>query len=336
MRGLALLTNLFPLWVTIGGVLALIVPEAFVWFRPYIVPGLAVIMLGMGITLCVEDFKSVFKMPKAIAIGFLAQYMIMPFLGWALAHLLQLPTAFAVGLILVACCPGGTASNVVTYIAKANVALSVLMTMCSTFAAVLLTPLLTKFLAGTLVPVNAFKLFLDTVQVVLLPVVIGLALHHFTPRLVKIVLPIAPPVSVFTIAMICAAIIAGNAAAITSSGGKLLAAVFLLHAGGFALGYAFAKLFRYDKLIARTISIEVGMQNSGLGVVLARNFSDPLTAVSPAISSVFHSVIGSFLAGIWRLSATTVGKNVEAAGDPLATHCVATEQTVDEAPPRSI
>jgi BASS family bile acid:Na+ symporter len=149
-------TNAFPLWVLLGGVLACVEPAWFVWFRgPLIVWGLAVIMLGMGITLSVDDFRRVLVMPRAVAAGFIAQYSIMPFLGWTIAHGLNLPTPLAVGLILVACCPGGTASNVVTYIAQANVALSVLMTMVSTMGAIVMTPLLTKWLAGTLVPVDA-------------------------------------------------------------------------------------------------------------------------------------------------------------------------------------
>jgi len=205
-------------------------------------------------------------------------------------------------VILVGCCPGGTASNVVTYLARANVALSVLITMCSTFGAIVMTPLLTKWLAGTLVPVPAWGLFLSTVQVVLIPLVVGLALHHLTPRLVQAVLPVAPLVSVLTIVLICATIVGSSAEQVKKSGGLLLLAVFLLHTGGFFLGYLFARLLGYDQIIARTISIEVGMQNSGLGAVRARrHFSDPLTALPCAISATFHSVIGSILAGIWRL-----------------------------------
>lgn len=302
-RWLQLLTNLFPLWVLVGGVLALIHPLLFTWFTGQaIVWGLAVIMLGMGITLSVDDFNAVLKMPRAIAVGYIAQYAIMPFLGWAIARVTRLPAPFAVGLILVACCPGGTASNVVTYLAKGHVALSVLMTMCSTLGAILMTPLLTKGLAGTYVPVDAWGLFRSTVQVVLLPLLIGLGLHHGAPRVVNAILPVAPLISVVTIVMICASIVGQSAAAVKQSGGQLLLAVFLLHAGGFALGYAFAKLFGYDPIVCRTISIEVGMQNSGLGVVLAqKHFADPLTAVPCAISATFHSIIGSFLAGIWRL-----------------------------------
>ena len=303
-RLLQLVANLFPAWVLLGGVLALVEPRWFTWFKgPAIVWGLSVIMLGMGLTLSVEDFKRVGKMPRAVAVGFVAHYLIMPTLGWSIAHWLRLDAPFAVGLILVACCPCGTASNVVNYIARSDVALSVLMTLCSTLGAVVLTPMLTKWLAGTYVPVDAGRLFLDTAQIVLLPVLLGLALHHLWPRLVAFVLPVAPVVSVATIALICASIIGQNADNIKKYGGKLFLAVFLLHASGFLLGYLFAWWLGYGPIIRRTISIEVGMQNSGLGVALAqKNFPAlPLAAVPCAISSVFHSVIGSLLAGLWRL-----------------------------------
>lgn len=303
MRLLEILTNLFPLWVLAGAVVALIDPPSVTWFRgPLIVWGLAVIMLGMGITLSLDDFRRAATMPRAVATGLVAQYAIMPALGWGIARFFGLPTPLAVGVILVSCCPGGTASNVVTYLARANVALSVLMTMASTFAAVAMTPLLTKWLAGTLVPVDAWGLFASTVQVVLLPVVAGIAMHHVAPRVVRAVLPVAPLVSVIAIALICASIIGQSADAFRHSGTALVAAVFVLHAAGFALGYLFARLLGYDALIRRTVSIEVGMQNSGLGAVLARrHFADPLTALPAAVSATFHSVIGSFLAGAWRM-----------------------------------
>ena len=303
-RLLTWLTNLFPVWVLASCGAALYEPRWFTWFDKQLIPwGLAVIMLGMGVTLTVEDFRRVLTMPRAIATGFVAQYLIMPFLGWGIAKLLRLETPYAVGLILVACCPGGTASNLVTWLARGNVALSVLMTMCTTFAAVVMTPLLTRWLAGAYVPVNAWSLFLDTVKIVLAPLVIGLLCNRWWPRLVQAVLPVAPLVSVLAIALICASTIGQQAASIRTTGGRLLLAVFLLHAGGFALGWGFAALFGYGETIRRTIAIEVGMQNSGLGVVLAKNnFPQLPTAPTPcALSAVFHSVIGSVLAGLWRL-----------------------------------
>jgi BASS family bile acid:Na+ symporter len=300
------LANAFPVWVLVACGLALVEPRLFTWFRgEAIVVGLAVIMLGMGITLSIDDFARVATRPATVAAGFLAQFVIMPTAGWLVATTLGLDTPFAVGLILVACCPGGTASNVVTYIARADVALSVLMTTCTTLGAVVLTPLLTKLLAGRLVEVDAWGLFLSTLQVVVLPVVAGVAINRFLPRVVRAVMPVAPLVSVITIALVCASIIGQNAAAVLGSGPQLLLAVVLLHAIGFGVGYLFARLLGYDRIVARTISIEVGMQNSGLGVVLAQKHfpAEPLTAVPCAISSVVHSVIGSLLAGWWRRQA---------------------------------
>ena len=304
MKLLDTLANAFPLWVLAACAVALVEPSLFTWFRgTAIVAGLALIMLGMGIGLSLDDFRRVASRPGAVVAGFLGQFVIMPAAGWLVATLLDLDTPYAVGLILVACCPGGTASNVVTYIARADVALSVVMTTCTTLAAVILTPLLTKLLAGRLVAVDAVGLFLSTLQVVVLPVAAGVAVNRWLPGVVRRVLPIAPLVSVITIALVCASVIGQNAAAVLAAGPRLLAAVVLLHAIGFAVGWAWARVFGFDETVARTISIEVGMQNSGLGVVLAQKHfpTEPLTAVPCAISSVVHSCIGSLLAGWWRL-----------------------------------
>jgi BASS family bile acid:Na+ symporter len=299
---MSLAANLFPLWVLLAGIAALLHPPLFAWFSgSLIVWGLAVIMLGMGLTLSLGDFRVVARMPRAVLAGIVAQYAIMPVLGWITAYLFALPAPLAVGLILVGCCPGGTASNVVCYLAGANVALSVLMTTASTLAAIVMTPLLTKWLAGTLVPVDALGLFASTVQVVLLPVMAGLALHHLTPRLVARILPAAPLISVAAITLICAGIVAHSAQALLASGLRLVAAVVTFHGAGFFLGYAFGRLLGYDAIVCRTISIEVGMQNSGLGAVLARlHFADPLTALPAAISATVHSLVGSALAAWWR------------------------------------
>jgi BASS family bile acid:Na+ symporter len=303
-RFLIAAANWFPAWVLASALLALWHPPLFTWFDgPWIVWGLAVVMLGMGLTLSIGDFAAILRMPRAVALGFAAQYSVMPLLGWSVAKLLALPPAFAVGLILVACCPGGTASNVVAYLARANVALSVVMTMCSTLAAVVMTPLLTQWLAGAYVPVDAWGIFLTTAQVVLAPVLLGLLLHHKAPRFSAFVLPAGPLLSVLVISLIVASIIGQSAPAIFAHGPQLLLAVTLLHGGGFAFGYALARVFGYDRMVARTISIEVGMQNSGLGAVLARArfAAEPLAAVPSALSSVCHSLVGSLLAGVWRL-----------------------------------
>jgi BASS family bile acid:Na+ symporter len=306
-RVLGWLTNAFPLWVLVCCGFALVQPDLFTWFRgPWIVWGLAVIMLGMGVTLTISDFKAVTKMPKPVAVGLVAQYTIMPLLGWGIGLALKLPTEYAVGLVLVACCPGGTASNVVAFIAKADVCLSVVMTAFSTLAAVVMTPLLTTFLVGTRIAVDAWGLFQSTLQVVIIPVVLGVVLNRLFPRAVKTVLPVAPLVSVLAIAMICASIIGQRADEVKESVGPLLLGVALLHVGGFSLGYGITRLMKLPIRSARTVAIEVGMQNSGLGVVLAnKHFANPVTgialaAVPCAISAVMHSVIGSICAGYWR------------------------------------
>ncbi|MBJ7390348.1 MAG: bile acid:sodium symporter family protein [Chthoniobacterales bacterium] len=293
----------FPAWVLTAALLALWQPSIFTWFSgPWIVWGLALVMLGMGLTLSVADFAAVLRLPGAVAVGFAAQYTIMPLLGWSVSKMLALPAPFAVGLILVACCPGGTASNLVTYLARGNVALSVIMTMCSTLAAVVMTPLLTGWLAGAYVPVDAWGIFLTTAQVVLAPVLAGLLLHHQAPRLAGFILPAGPIMSVLVISLIVGSIIGQNASAIFAHGGQLLLAVTLLHSGGFFLGYVVGRLFGFDLGVTRTISIEVGMQNSGLGAVLAKTrfAAEPLTAVPSALSSVCHSLLGSLLAAWWR------------------------------------
>jgi BASS family bile acid:Na+ symporter len=260
-------------------------------------------MLGMGMTLTLADFARVASRPVAVVAGFVAQFTVMPAAAWAIARAFDLPTPFAVGLILVGCCPGGTASNVVTYIARADVALSVTMTTCSTLAAVALTPLLTQVYAGTLVEVDTLGLLVSTLQVVVLPVAAGVLLNRFAPAVVERVLPVAPLASVLVIALVCGSIIGQNATAVRESGPRLLAAIMLVHSIGFALGYGFARACELPVVAARTISIETGMQNSGLGVVLARKHfaAEPLTAVPGAISALVHSVLGSLLAAWWRL-----------------------------------
>ncbi len=298
------LANAFPLWVAAACGLALVEPRLFTWFNDrLIVAGLGLIMLGMGMTLTVADFARVASRPAAVVAGFVAQFTIMPLAAWAIGRAFDLPAPFAVGLILVGCCPGGTASNVVTYIARADVALSVTMTTCSTLAAVVFTPLLTQVFAGTLVEVDTLGLLRSTLQVVVLPVAAGVVLNRFAPAAVERVLPAAPLVSVLVIALVCGSIIGQNAAAVRESGPRLLAAIVLVHATGFAVGYAFARACGFPTVAARTISIETGMQNSGLGVVLARKHfaAEPLTAVPGAISALVHSVLGSLLAAAWRL-----------------------------------
>ena len=294
--------NAFPLWIGLAAVLAGLRPEWFAWFRGnWVVGALGVAMLGMGLTLAWEELFRAVRMPGQVALGFVLQYTVMPFLGWLVSRWMDLPPALAAGVILVGCCPGGTASNVVSYLARADVPLSVLMTAASTLAAVVMTPLLTSWLAGCYVQVDGWGLVVSTLQVVVLPVLAGVALRAWAGRRMEPLLVWSPLVAVGAIAMIVAAILAQNVEGLREAGGRLVGAVMLLHAGGFALGWGFSRMAKQEERTARTISIEVGMQNSGLGVVLAqRHFPDPISALPAAISSVVHSLIGSLLAGWWR------------------------------------
>ena len=296
------LTDAFPFWVLAGALSALIRPSLFTWFSGGMIPaGLGLIMLGMGLTLTPADFTPVLRTPGLVLLGVVLQFTVMPLLGWSLANGFHLPVPFAVGLMLVANCPGGTASNVVTYLAKGDVPLSVCMTACSTLLAVLVTPLLTLWLAGSRIEVNGWGLFWSTVQVVILPIAVGVMLNRFLPKRTAAIATFSPLVAVFFIVLIVSSIVGAGRDAILQSGLALVAAVFSLHALGYLWGYVLARLFTRRISVVRTVSIEVGMQNSGLGVVLARqNFQDPLTAIPSAISSVFHSLIGSLLAARWR------------------------------------
>ena len=297
-------TSAFPLWVIICSIIALYKPELFTWFSGQLIPlGLGIIMLGMGLTLKIEDFKQVIKFPKWVFLGVFLQYTIMPLLGWSLGYIFKLPVYLAVGLILVSCCPGGTASNVISYLAKANVALSVTMTAISTMLAIILTPVLSTQLIGDRVEVDAFGLFISVVKVVLLPVIIGVLMNRYFPKFTTKLVIGSPLVAVIMIVLIVASIIGAGNEEILHSGLNLILAVLILHALGFLFGYVLGLIFIRDEQARRTISIEVGMQNSGLGAVLAReNFVNPATAIPSAISSAVHSIYGSILAGIWRLS----------------------------------
>lgn len=299
---LAFLTNAFPLWIIIASGLALVEPRIFTWFTgPFITYGLGVIMLGMGLTLKPSDFNIVIRSPKWALTGALLQFTVMPSLGWALGYVFKLPTPFAVGLIIVSCCPGGTASNVISYLAKANVALSVTMTAISTMLAIIFTPILSVLLIGDKIEVSAYQLFLGTVKVVLVPIFAGVLMNRFLPKFTARILPVAPLVAVLAIVMIVASIIGQGRAEILDAGFRLFGSIIALHIAGFVLGYFLSKVVSKDKDVNRTISIEVGMQNSGLGAYLAQaNFVNPAIAIPSAISSATHSIIGSIAAGWWR------------------------------------
>lgn len=291
----------FALWVIVFAALALWQPEFFVWLKAYIPWILGIIMLGMGMTMTVDDFKGVLQSPKAVLIGVVAQFVVMPGLAYVLCKLFNLPPEIAVGVILVGCCPGGTASNVITYMAKGNVALSVACTSVSTLLAPLLTPAIFYLLASQWLKIDAASMFISILQVVLLPIVIGLILRTWLKRQVESYIQVMPLVSVIAIVAIVAAIIGGSKAAIFQSGLLILAVVILHNGFGYLLGFTAARFFKLPYADSKAIAVEVGMQNSGLGVALAAvHFAaSPITAVPSAIFSLWHNISGPALATYW-------------------------------------
>ncbi|HBM1866662.1 bile acid:sodium symporter family protein [Acinetobacter nosocomialis] len=291
----------FALWVIVFAALALWQPEFFVWLKAYIPWILGIIMLGMGMTMTVDDFKGVLQSPKAVLIGVVAQFVVMPGLAFVLCKLFNLPPEIAVGVILVGCCPGGTASNVITYMAKGNVALSVACTSVSTLLAPVLTPAIFYLLASQWLKIDAASMFISILQVVLLPIVIGLILRTWLKRQVESYIQVMPLVSVIAIVAIVAAIIGGSKAAIFQSGLLILAVVILHNGLGYLLGFTAARFFKLPYADIKAIAVEVGMQNSGLGVALAAvHFAaSPITAVPSAIFSLWHNISGPALATYW-------------------------------------
>ena len=258
-------------------------------------------MLGMGLTLKISDFKILFKNPRWTIIGVFTQFSVMPFLGWAITKIFELPDFFAAGLILVSCCPGGTASNVIAYLSNLNVAFSVTMTFISTVTGVILTPILITSISGELINVDLKGLLLSATKVVLLPVFIGLIVSKYFQTFTKKIVVYCPSVAVIFIVLIVASIIGEGKEVILQSGINLLISIMILHLLGFIIGFVISFIFLGDKKLSKTICIEIGMQNSGLGVVLAKeNYVNPLTAIPSAISSLVHSIYGSIFVAIFK------------------------------------
>lgn len=292
----------FAIWVILFSVLALYSPENFVWLKTYITWMLGIIMFGMGMTMTLGDFKSVLRSPKAVTIGVFAQFIVMPALAYLLCKIFNLPTEIAIGVILVGCCPGGTASNVITYMARGNTALSVACTSVSTLLAPILTPAIFYVLASQWIEINAMSMLTSILQVVLFPIVLGLVVRAILKKKVDHYIQVMPLISVVAIVVIVAAIIAGSKAQILESGLMILGVVILHNGLGLLLGFWAGKIFKLPYADCKAISIEVGMQNSGLGVALAAvHFAlSPLTAVPSAIFSLWHNISGSALATYWE------------------------------------
>ena len=283
-------------------IIALVFPDPVkgVIKTSYVNTLLGIVMFGMGMTLKLSDFKVVFTKPKAVITGILSQYIIMPLLAFLLVKIFNLDPALAVGVILVGSCPGGTSSNVMTYLAKGDVALSVGMTACTTILAPVVTPALVLLLGGETINVSYVSMLMSIVQVVLVPIVLGFVINHFFEKFAQACAKVLPLISVIAICLIIMAVVAANAAKIMTVGWLIVVVVMLHNLCGYALGYGVGKVLGLSRDQMRTLSIEVGMQNSGLATSLATvHFATmPLAAVPGTVFSVWHNISGAIYANI--------------------------------------
>ena len=302
-RSARIAVTVFPALILAAAAFGFFMPSVGQSLAQYTSIYLGIIMFAMGLTLTLPDFALVVKRPLPILIGVIAQYVIMPLIGLGIAVLLQLPPELAVGMILVGSAPGGTSSNVIAYLAKADTALSVTMTSISTLLAPLFTPLLTLWLADSYLPVDAGAMAMSIVKMVLIPVIGGLVIRLIAGKVVDKILPALPWVSVAGISLVVIAVVSGSTEAIVTAGGIVLLAVVLHNGLGYLLGYWAARLLRQGERAARTTSIEVGMQNSGLAATLAASAFSPTAALPAAIFSIWHNLSGAVLAMYYRRSA---------------------------------
>lgn len=286
----------FPLLVLAAGALGLALPAAFADGKPAIPYLLGLVMFCMGLTMTSQDFQIVLKRPWAVGLGLLAHYAIMPALGWAIAQLLDLSPQLAVGVILVGCAPSGTASNVVTFLARGDVALSMSVATVSTLVAPLVTPYLVLLLAGQLLDVQAGPMVVDILKTVLVPAVAGLLTRRFAERLVRRCLPALPWLSAVTIGVIVLIVVAASASALKDAAAVVLLAVVLHNGLGLLLGYGAGKISGLETPANRAMAFEVGMQNSGLAASLAAAYFSPLAALPAAVFSVWHNLSGAVVA----------------------------------------
>ncbi len=296
---LTLFTRLFPVWALLGSALAWWRPDAFTPLSGTIVPLLGVVMFAMGLSLRAGDFLAVARRPGAVALGVALQFVLMPLIAFMVAHVMQLPLALMVGLVLVGACPGGTASNVICFLARADVALSVTLTAVATLLAVVATPLLVWLYVGQVVPVPVWQMLQTVLQVVLAPVALGVVVRHLLGERHRFVEPWLAPLAVAVIVLIIAVIVALNRDELAVLGPAAALAVMLHNLLGLAAGYGGARLFGMDEATRRTLAIEVGMQNSGLGVALANQYFSAAAALPGALFSVWHNLSGSLLAAFW-------------------------------------
>lgn len=289
----------FAVFVLVVAFIAYLLPDVFVGITGYITILLGIIMFGMGLTLNLSDFRIVGKKPLPVLTGVIAQFVIMPLAAFIIALVLQLPPEIAAGLVLVGACPGGTASNVMVYLAKGDLPVSVAMTTVSTLLAPLLTPFALLVFANEWLPVDPLAMFLSIFQVIIIPIALGLIIKQLFPKTVEKSVRALPIVSMAAIIAIVAGVVGANQENIAATGLLVFAAVVLHNSFGLALGYVTAKLVGLDETKRRAVSIEVGMQNSGLGTQLATVHFTPLAALPSAIFSVWHNISGPLLVSWW-------------------------------------
>ena len=299
------LTRFMGVIIIAFSALALWQPWIFSWVAPHISAMLGIIMLGMGMTLHWQDFSHVLRHPRDLGLGLLVQFGCMPLLAFALCHVFALPPELAMGMILVGTAPGGTASNVLTFIARGDVAFSVAMTAAATLVSLLLTPPLTWLLGGVWVPVDMGGLFWSIVKIVLVPVLLGLLLHHFQRGLVDRLMPFLPLASALVITLVIAGIIAVNAQNILSAGPAIFAAVIAHNLLGLAVGWFAACRPRFAPPRRRALAIEIGTQNSGLATALALAHFTPAAAIAGALFSVWQNISGALLSNFWATRPVT-------------------------------
>ncbi len=290
----------FALFVLAAAVVSYLQPQLITWVLPFVSYLLGLVMFGMGMTLKRSDFSEVFQRPKDVLFGVCAHYLIMPLIAFALCLVFRLPGPVAVGVILVGCCPSGTSSNVMCYLAKGDVALGVSIGAVSTLIAPLMLPLILWLLAGRWVVIPTASLFLNVVEIVILPIVLGVLVNTLFGKQVQQATEALPLVSTLAIILIAGGVVAANSAKLFALGTLILIPVVILHnLLGYALGFFFSRLLGMNHPKSRAITFEVGMQNSALGVTLAMNFFSPIAAVPGTLFSVWHNMSGSALATFW-------------------------------------
>ncbi|MGJ8581353.1 MAG: bile acid:sodium symporter family protein [Psychromonas sp.] len=298
------ITNLFPVWAILLSVLAFLQPSIFIALKSYIVPLLTLIMLAMGLTLTAKDFAQVSKNSKAVSIGVVLQFSVMPLVALAIASLLNFDANLTVGLVLVGAVAGGTSSNVMCFLAKGDVALSITMTAISTLLGVIFTPLLVELLAGKAIDIPVTGMIISLIKIVLIPVVLGVIINTFLHKPINFIAPLLPLVSMAAIVIIIAIVVALNVDNLIAVGPMVAIAVILHNSFGLLAGYFITKKLGFEEKVCRTIAFEVGLQNSGLAAALAMKFFAPTAAIAGTIFSVWHNISGSLLAGYWSRTAT--------------------------------